>query len=106
MPLLLTTPLNPGDLDEAGPYTHLKIDWFAMLVPQNMIELVVSYGTMDGSTYTKGAASPAKKYEVMGADYVTMVQKLPQGGETIYNAAARELYEWLIAKGYAAGTVV
>jgi hypothetical protein len=106
MPLLLTTPLNPGDLDEAGPYTHLKIDWFAMLVPQNMIELVVSYGTMNGQTYTKGAASPVRKYEVRDADYVTMVQKLPGEGETIYAAAGRELYEWLIAKGYAAGTIV
>lgn len=106
MPLLLTTPLNPGDLDPAGPYTHLKIDWFALLVPDNKIELVTSYGTMDGSTYTKGAVSPVTKYEVAGADYGTMVTSLPNEGETIYAAAGRKLYEWLIAKGHAAGTIV
>lgn len=106
MPLLLTTPFEPGDLDPGAHYTHLKVEWFAMLVPDLKLELVTTYGTQAGAVYTKGVASPNKKYDIAGPDFFTMVQKLPHDGETIYNAAARELYEWLIAKGHAAGTIV
>jgi hypothetical protein len=106
MPLLLTTPFNPGDIDPGQTYTHAKIEYFGFVAPNNLIEVVLTFGTMAGSVFTKGAVAPNRKYNITGNDFITMVQKLPLGGETTYTAAARELYEWLISKGYAAGTII
>lgn len=100
--ITLTTAFNPGDLDTTT-YSKVRITRYIMNTVENWISLTVEYGNYTNSQWTKGVA-PEKNFTIQGSDFATLVVKAPQNGETIYEAAARELYNYLIDKGYFIGT--
>jgi len=53
MPILLTTPIQTGDL-EPGPYTHVKIRYLMLQVEDCRIEICVDFGRLVSNTWVGG----------------------------------------------------
>lgn len=105
MPIQLTTPFAVGDFDSAD-YAQVRVVSFTLHSVKNHIEVEVQHGNTVDSAWVGGRKAPAV-HLIEGADYLAMVTEMPGGGETIYQAASREIYEWLIANVPAyAGTIV
>ena len=111
MPILLTTPFNPGDNDKeaAKGYPHCQL---VSLVhnPLTMgVQLSYEFGFSSGPFYEvwkKGAGSPTVVLEVSGPEVMGMWSRPPQEGETVGEAMRRLTYAYLIESGKAPGTVV
>jgi hypothetical protein len=121
MPILLTTPFNPGDLDPGKTYPRAKIysmKWIdqipgeiqpAVGVVSNILIELAWGDLVDGApgTWFSGKAAPRKTFMVAGDDYTTMLQSLitPEDSGLIYAGVKRVLYQYLIDKGLVAGTI-
>lgn len=106
MPILLTTPYDPGDNNPGVTYPRAKITGFSH--SNGVIGFGVTYGDLvDGvpGTWERGTGSPAKSFTIEGADYSAMVAEVATAGEKIYDEVARVLYEWLISEGHFAGSI-
>jgi len=119
MPLILSTPKNTGDLDpNTSEYGEVKIVRFVHDAVRYRIELRCQYGNTVSGSWVPGIL-PFESHVIRNipetidennqpvpADpqYYTMVTQMPNEGETIYVAAGRELYEWLIGEGVYSGT--
>jgi len=104
MPLQLTTPFDSGDFD-VRDYAQMKITSFELDTNDGHIHIACEYGnTIDGA-WVRGAYR-RMDFHVRGADFLAMLALLPQEGETIYNAAARTLYTWLIDNNHFSGSIV
>lgn len=105
MPIQLTTPYATGDFDETD-YAEVRVVSFTLNSVDNFIEVECQHGNTVSGAWEGGLKAP-EIYRIEGADYAAMVAEMPGGGETIYQAAGREIYEWLIANVPAyAGTIV
>lgn len=104
MPIQLTTVFAVGDFD-TDDYQHVRVVSFTLHSVQNFIEVECQYGNTVNGVWVGGTKAP-EVHKIEGADYAAMVAKLPQGGETIYQAAGREIYQWLIDQGKYVGTLV
>ena len=108
MPIQLTTPLNMGALD--SPYQHVRIVEFDVNIASQTITLVVQYGNLVSSAWTNGLAIEGKtvqRFTITGSDYTTLTSSVSAAaGELYYDKIAALLYQWLITKGYYAGTIV
>jgi hypothetical protein len=111
MPLQLTTPISAGDLDpSAGSYTQVKV--VSLLWREGAVTVTVEKGNSDGGVWYPGLApveftiydDPAADPEI--TDYTDLITHVSNDGELTYAAVKRGIYEWLIAKGHYAGTVV
>lgn len=107
MPLLLTTPYDPGAADPSGSYPRGKILGFSIDTEKSTIHFDLEYGDVNGDVWERGGAAPRKQYVVADADYDAMVVGETTAGEghVIYAGAKRVLYQWLIDNGHEAGTV-
>jgi len=126
MPIVLTTPFSfdPGHGQPVESYGEMKIVEFVCGVQESQIRMRCQYGdTVDG-TWVPGNAPesahvvedrPAAENVPATSDYTDLVaasrttaddEITPgDGGHSIYVGAARELYEWLIARGIYDGTI-
>jgi len=124
MPITLTTPKDTGDLDSNAPssqYAELKIIRQDIDIKNKCISLTYEYGNTISGDWVPGIERPItieitnipETYDDNGngnndADnqYNTLVTKLPANTtESIYDHAAKELYQYLIDKGYVVGTI-
>lgn len=107
MPVLLTTPWNPGDADPAKTYPRAQISALTIKPKEGAIHIVVEFGNVVDNEWVRGDASPQKAYLVSGTDYDTMIAETTEEGDAgvIYTAAKRVAYEWLIANNHLAGTI-
>lgn len=111
MPILLTTPFNPGDLDKeaAKGYPHCQLVSMVHNPLTMGVILVYEFGHCSGEyyeTWNKGPGSPSITAEVTGAEVMKMWSLPPQDGETVGQAMRRLTYAYLIDSGKAPGTVV
>lgn len=106
MPILLTTPGDPGDNDPGVTYLRAKIDRLNINLRRKNIDVDVSFGDLDGEEWTPGKGLRLRSFVIEGEDYDTMVGELSNDGEKVYDAIKRLLYEWLqINHDRFAGTV-
>lgn len=101
MPWKLTTPVDPGDLDNK-PYGEVKIVDLSHRPNVRLMVIQLEYGnTVDGA-WAQGMmpAGKANSHIIQGEDYIDLMSNhttLPD--ELSYVAAKRALYEHLAAKG-------
>lgn len=117
----LTVPFNPGDLDVAV-YERVRIVSFELDSVAKRIHISCEYGNYseDDQLWTGGIA-PRRNFFIQNhperiddngnvvpgtTEYTDMLLKVPLEGETVYGAAGRELYIWLLTKGHFSGTLV
>lgn len=111
MPILLTSPFNPGDVDPGASYSHVQIvgmRWFL----SGSIEITIARGRIVAGVFVEGRV-PRETIIVAnnsrsippGTDYTGLLTGTPNPGETTYQAVGRGLYGHLIAKGIYPGTV-
>lgn len=113
MPVLLTTPFNPGDLDSGNTYPRAHIVSFTINTvtsaptPGPFIDVTYEFGDVVGGVWEKGAASPRRAAVVRGSDYDDMVAEPAIQAESylIYAGAKRVLYQWLIDQDLLDGTI-
>jgi hypothetical protein len=114
MPILLTTPYDPGSSDPGETYPRAKITGFSIDLHAKVVQVRLEYGDVVDGSWVRGKASlePSVCIENKPAepgpattDYDDLVAELPEAEETIYAGAARVLYEYLIAKGILSGTI-
>jgi hypothetical protein len=104
MPIQLTTPFNPGDFDTVQ-YSKLKIMTFTVMLRESWMELIVEYGNIVDNVWVPGKKTvPA--ILITGSDYTALIQDTPNEGETVYEAVQRCLYQYILDKGIASGTIV
>jgi len=110
MPIVLTTPADPGDNDPGKTYSRAKIVRFLINLNSNYIDFVVQYGDVVDDNWKPGKGMKHKDFRIAGDEYNTMMTEsaLQTDGASeyeIYTAAKRVLYQWLIDNGHAAGTI-
>lgn len=109
MPILLTTPKNPGDLDAVSSYTHVELISFRW--SNGLIEFSMMYGTMSGNSFVPGKWAP-NKHTVSNnpktglTEYTDMIAEVTLDGETAFESVGRIIYTFVLAKGIYAGTPV
>jgi hypothetical protein len=112
MPILLTTPFNPGTFDPGHTYPRAKVISFANNTEAKVIRVSVDFGDMVEGAWESGFPNSMrmegreKLYIVHGTNYDVMVAELPGEGETVYDAVKRLLYAYLVTNvSELAGTV-
>ena len=118
MPILLTTPYNPGSLDKE-PYTHVRMLSFTLKTDEQAIEIACVHGYYQGKTFVECVRVPEKTFRTFRLvdsvqpdgkavnDYTGLVTKAPKNStDSLYKLSGDELYQHLIDKGHYAGTVI
>lgn len=111
MPILLSTPADPGDNDAGNTYPRAKIIHFNVNLNSNTIDFAVAYGDVVEDVWTRGNGLRVKNFSITGEEYATMMAESAQQSDgdseyEIYAAAKRVLYQWLIDNDHFAGTIV
>ena len=97
MPILLTTPFNPGAFDAGHTYPRAKIITFFHDTEKEVMRVGIDFGYEVNGTWESGAAeNKVKTYTISGEAYDDMVAEDPDPGESVYDAVKRLLYEYLI----------
>lgn len=111
MPILLTNPLNPGDIDTTQ-YLEVKIVQMLWDAEQNLIRLKCQYGNTVNGAWTvgkdfHGATRQNPEFHfIQGADYITVLSSTASGeDQLIYNKVRDTLYDYLMTKGVYSGTI-
>lgn len=112
MPVLLTNPLNPGDID-VTQYSEVKITQMLWDAEQNLIRLKCQYGNTVNGVWTPGkdfhgaTRQNPEFHFIQGEDYFTILTSTASGeNQLIYNKVRDTLYDYLMNKGIYSGTVV
>lgn len=124
MPVQLTTPIVAGGLDATtDEYAALKIIKFEMDLNRGSILLTCEYGNTVSNVWTPAGLSDRFRYvqiinhPAVGVEgeegYVPaspdftdlMAISEPEEGETTYQAVRRGIYQYLIDKGIALGSI-
>lgn len=106
MPILLTTPGDPGESDPEASYPRVQVLNFTINIRSKIIRFTVGFGDVTEGVWVPGTGLKSRAYEITETDYDTIVAALSQDGEAVYDGAARLLYEWLqTADSRFAGTV-
>lgn len=103
--IILTTAKNTGDLDPNGPYTHVKILYFTFNTKDSFIIAVTAIGYIASEVFVEGISNLRKEVMITGQDYLDLIAMTPDSGLTIYAAAAKKLYQYLIDHGHFVGSV-
>jgi len=100
MPWNLTTPVDPGDIDPAGPYSQVKIVGFRHDSKRGMIAMQLEYGNTVDSEWVSGVAPSGSPTSVKlsGQGYADFVS----ANQAAYDQVASLLYGWLAANGHVA----
>jgi hypothetical protein len=98
MPILLTTPFDPGAFDPGNTYPRAKIVQYVHNVGDRMT-VTMELGDVDGEgQWERGLEAKAFSFSIWGLAYDSMMENaVPEEGETIYEASKRVLYEYVIA---------
>jgi len=116
MPIVLTTPYDPGDKDPGKTYSRAKIVCFTIDTEAKFVTFWFQYGDVVAGAWARGKSSPDISHTIQNlpaepgpatTDYDDMVAEVTTVGEghVIYAGAKRVLYEWLLDKGILSGTI-
>lgn len=111
MPILLTTPYNPGDLDPGVSYTHSELRLFSGDFRANAITFAFQHGYLDAGSFKWGKVEPMvitviDNPKTGATNYTDMMTELSIDGEIISSGVARVLYTYALTKGIVVGTPV
>lgn len=108
MPIQLTNPFNPGDLDPGKTYPEAKILEISINTQAKFIRMSAVCGETVSGIWYGGAQSRIFNAMVMGEDYDTMILETTTSGEDhmIYAGVKRVLYQYLLDEGILEGTIV
>lgn len=107
--LKLATPFNPGSYDADNTYPHAFITVFNMDAIAEVIEIRYEYGNFDpASGWSTGRASVTQIAHIQNEDFYAAIAAKAEAGSTdsVLMEAARQAYNYLIAKGLVQGTVI
>lgn len=112
MPILLTTPLNTGDIDSVN-YNEVKILEMTWVGEQSFLRVLIQYGNTVNSAWVAGKNfnGPVKQnpcYHVIeGQDYIDLMGTVCSGTDVnVYGAIKEALYVYLNNKGLYSGTII
>ena len=113
MPIYLTTPFNPGDLDTGKTYPRAQIAAITIGLEPGLrrspfITTRYNFGDIVSGVWTRGNASPDMEVRISDTDYETMVASgiaTESEDYNVYNAVKRIIYTYLIDNGYLVGTI-
>jgi len=110
MPIILTTPFDPGDTDPGQTYAAVQIVSMRWAL-SGYVEVECQHGNVVAGAWVPGSKpttwhSIADNPKTGDKDYSAIVTTKPLEGESVYAGAGRGLYEHLVAKGIYPGTVV
>ncbi|RYF51940.1 MAG: hypothetical protein EOO38_01795 [Cytophagaceae bacterium] len=106
--LKLTQPFDPGSYDKGNTYPDAFISVFNMDAIAQVIEVRWEYGTFDPSVgWLSGKASVTQVAHIQNEDFYSAIAAKadPESDDSVLMSAARQAYNYLIAKGLADGTV-
>ena len=108
MPIQLTIPFNPGDLDPGKTYPEAKLIEININLQQKMIRLTAVCGEEVSGIWQGGYMSKTFNVEIKGEDYDTIILETTISGEDhqIYAGIKRVLYQYLIDEGILEGTII
>jgi hypothetical protein len=119
MPLLLTTPVDTGDLDSFS-YDRVKIINFRVDVEGEAIEFEVQFGSVVDNNWVPGLMKRNKRFSIRNEgrldengdliqgerqEYNEVVSSVSLTDELIYDGVARVLYQWLLDNDHFVGTL-
>lgn len=111
MPILLTNPLNPGDID-VTQYNEVKIVQMLWDAEQSLIRLKCQYGNTINGTWTPGkdfhgaTRQNPEFHFIQGTEYISMLSSMATGEDLLLYAEVRDaLYDYLMNKGVYSGTI-
>src|SRR5688572_30586049 len=82
MPVLLTAPFNPGDIDPGKQYREAKIVSFRCFIePQPGVEIIVQHGNTVGGKWVPGSA-PLKTFYIRDQK-ITRVDTIEHEGRSV-----------------------
>jgi len=108
MPVLLTTPFNPGDMDPGQTYPRANIIFQSIRPEDEVITVQYEFGDVtSGLDWIRGSASPVRTVDFSGEDYEYLIDEAAEEEEDfkIYVGAKRVLYEKLMDKGLLDGDI-
>jgi len=113
MTITLTTPIQTGTVDPAGPYEEVKIIQFVLDTVAKCIWVNCQYGNTTGGVWVPGVKAGAAvdrsyciKDEGEDTDYTDMVTaESVAADEVYYDKVSAILYQWLLDKGHYIGTI-
>ena len=116
--IVLSTAFSPGDVDPGKSYTHLRIVEIRINTCKKSIGMLTQHGYMESGEWTPGKVAPTvftvtngksvNAYDNLVVASVALQTDVVAPGVSEYNvyaAAGRCCYQWLIDKGYFAGTL-
>lgn len=106
MPIQLTTPFNPGDLDPGKTYPIVKILDHTVDSRGGLITIHTAYGYLVDGVWQQGIMSRVETTQISGQDYLDMGAEVPDGIKSRHDDTADALYQYLLDKGVYTGTVV
>jgi len=110
MPWLLNTPILVGDLDPAGPYTHVNITRFNFDDENSAIFISWKFGVINNNNFVPGFNPKNKEtsYVFREQEYLDLINHdVPEGITKTYLSVKSGLYDALVNKGLIdAGTLV
>jgi hypothetical protein len=104
MPILLTTPYDPGDLDTTT-YAQVEIVSLHEEKIQRFFRLYCQYGNTVSSVWTPGVIDIAQ-FQIKNTDYTDILNRLPLSGNTGYQTLYKGLYQYLIDQHIYPGTII
>jgi hypothetical protein len=109
MPILLTNPFNPGDMDPGKTYPYVKLSFIGIYLTNKQISLQWQYGDEVSGVWTPGKIqAPGCMAQIIEEDYDTVIASETVSGDegVVYDAVRRVLYSWMIDEGIVQGTLV
>lgn len=108
MPIQLSVPFNPGDLDPGKTYPQAKIKNINIDLDSKAIIISWTYGEEINNVWAVGSASKPKEVWIRGDDYNTIIMSLisESDNDIIYEGIKRVLYQYLINNNYLTGSIV
>jgi len=102
MPITLTTPYDPGDADTTT-YAQVEVTGLRENKQAKFFRFYCEYGNTVGSEFVPGVVG-YQQFVAQHADYNTIKATVSTYMEPGYTCLYRGIYQWLIDKGYYAGT--
>ncbi len=98
MPIALTAPFNPGELDEGHTYGRFAIHHYNTDVKNKVVSVYGHFEDFIDDAWVKAELVPARIFHISGDDYDSLAALKPLSlEETLYEGIARITYAHLQA---------
>jgi hypothetical protein len=104
MPIQLTNPFNPGDVDAGKTYAQAKVVGVNVNVLGNSMRIDCSPGNTTEAVWVSGVIG-FKTLIIEGQAFGAIMGAIPVD-ETLHYAIVSRIYQWLLDEGIYVGTIV